>query len=710
MLSLTQDIPLPTLRADIEFFEGPKEKDGSPSYVIHDPVSGTFSKIGWDEATIFQRLRPGQTLLKLIDELKKETTLKVTPNEVANLLSDAEKNLLTTNALIKSPQKLIESIQEKKISPFNWLIRHYLYFRIPFIHPDKFLEKALPLVRILWSFQAKAAYLICIIYGLFILTQRFETYLSTFHQFYSLQGLFAYAIVIIVLKTAHEFGHAFVAKNYQVRVPTMGIAFMVFFPVAYSDVTDAWRLSDRKNRVHIALAGIKVEIVIGGIALALWGITPPGILNSICFILSSTTLLSTLLVNLNPAMRFDGYYILTDLWGIDNLSQQTGEYTKWFFRKYLLGVNLPCPVRTSNRQNQVRMILYSLYAWHYRFFLYLGIAVLVYFKFTKPLGITLFLLEVGVFIVRPIIEEIKMIVKVKQEIKINFRIIITLMLVLGLVAWAAWPLSRTGKAPAIYHSQTSQILYVQTAGQIKEVLVERGASVKEGDPLIHMESKILDAEIALLSVALDELKHDIDSLNMSETKMSLVPEKEKQLAATEEEVNGLINQKRNMTLRAQISGIVSDLDPFLKPGIYISKNQSIGRIISLSDTRIDAFVFEKNVNHIRTGQRVTFYPVYQSEPVQGFIESISPIREEYVDYMELGAVAAKELPLVKDPVSNQLTFVESYYRVRIVPAGTLPAQLKIGTGGHIRYQTPKRSHALELLKYGYSILVRESGF
>ena len=75
MLSLNQDVPLPALRPDIEIFAGPLEEDGSPTYVIHDPVSGIFSKIGWGEAAVLQRLRQGQTLVSLMRELSKQTTL-----------------------------------------------------------------------------------------------------------------------------------------------------------------------------------------------------------------------------------------------------------------------------------------------------------------------------------------------------------------------------------------------------------------------------------------------------------------------------------------------------------------------------------------------------------------------------------------------------------------------------------------------------------
>ena len=95
MFSQEQDKPLPALRPDVEIFAGPVEEDGSPSYVIHDPVSGVFNKIGWGEAAVLQRLRGGQTLFSIVRELDEQTTLNTNPEEVAALCEDAEKKGLT---------------------------------------------------------------------------------------------------------------------------------------------------------------------------------------------------------------------------------------------------------------------------------------------------------------------------------------------------------------------------------------------------------------------------------------------------------------------------------------------------------------------------------------------------------------------------------------------------------------------------------------
>jgi putative peptide zinc metalloprotease protein len=710
MLSLNQDVPLPALRPDIEIFAGPLEEDGSPTYVIHDPVSGTFSKIGWGEAAVLQRLRQGQTLFSLMRELAKQTTLNSNPEEVVSLCEDAEFQGLTINSQVRPAQQLLEIATAKKVSPLKWLVYHYLYFRIPILYPDEFLDRALPRVRVLFSRQAKFIYLLFACIGLYFLSQRFGNYLSTFLYFFSVKGFIAYSIVIIILKTAHEFGHAFVAKHYGVRVPTMGLAFMVFAPMAYSDVTDAWRLRSRKKRLAIALAGVKVELVIGAFAMALWGLTPPGILNSICFLLSSTTLLSTFLVNLNPAMRFDGYYILSDLWGIDNLSSQTTQFTKWFLRRNLLGIDAPCPISKPKPRKQLKIILYSIYAWNYRFFLYLGIAVLVYYKFTKTLGLILFFLEIMIFIVRPIIEEIKVLMKIKSQIKFSLRLCVTLSVVLLGAGWAILPLPRTKEAPAVFLPVHSQVAYAAREGQIKEILVERGQTIEKGTVLARLESESLNAEIEYLLISRKQLEHDIERLIMDEEFREMVPEMEKQLASIEEKLAGLTEQRNQLIIKATISGKLVEWDPMLIPGCYIKKHQALGRIATTDKVRIDAFVSEKEVKHLDIGQDVKFYPADHSDCVPGIIQRVDPIREESVDFLDIGAAAAKELPLVTGSSSSKLTLLESYYRASIAVNEKYRENVRLGQSGQVRYHTHKRSFAWELLLYGYSVFIRESSF
>lgn len=710
MVAVETDNRLPVLRSDIEIYAGPLEEDGSPVYIVHDPVSGVFHKIGWEEAQIIKRLRSGQTLPGLKAEIEKNTTLSVTAEDIAALCQEARLNHLTMDTLIQPPERLSEHVKSVRPTFWKWLAQHYLYFRISLFQPDAFLTRHMDKACGFVSSTAILIYAAMALLGLYFLTQRFESYLATFSYFYTAKGLVVYTLSIVFLKLAHEFGHAFVAKYYGLRVTSMGIAFMVFFPVAYSDVTDAWRLRNRRKRLNIALAGIRVELVIGAFALAFWGLTPPGVMNSLCFILSSTSLLSTLLINLNPAMRYDGYYILSDVLGIDNLFQQATAYTKWLAWRILLGVRWACPIAGVSTKKRAQMVVYALYAWHYRLFLYLGIALIVYHKFTKVLGIFLFVLEITLLIVHPVAGEITMLIKERKQMHMNRRMIVTLLALTALIFWVVLPLPRTSHVPGVYLPGSRQTLYVQKGGRVTKILKKQGDSVRKGDEVVRVESETLTAEIDVLAIEIKQLDYTVQRLSKNSGRMGLIPEIREKLASRKEELAGLVEQRKQLVLKAKIDGRIVWMDDTLQSGIYVGEKQVIGQIATLMDTRINAFFSEKQIKHIRKGDSVIFYPIDYTESLPGIIARINPIREERVDLMEIGTLAARELPLIKNALSGRMTLVDSFYKVTIVPVVMPGSTIRLGTSGRIRYKTAKRSLAWEFLQYCYTVIIRESGF
>jgi len=199
-------------------------------------------------------------------------------------------------------------------------------------------------------------------------------------------------------------------------------------------------------------------------------------------------------------------------------------------------------------------------------------------------------------------------------------------------------------------------------------------------------------------------------LTRDDARTALVPEMEKQLAATEEELAGLIEKRDQFAIKAKISGILVELDPMLGPDVYVKESEAIGRISSRDNVRIDAFISEKELNHLTIGQEVVFCPADHSDQVFGVIERVDPIRKGAVDYLNIGAVAAQNLPVVAEASSDKLTFLESYFRVNVDIKGEYPDNIRIGQSGHVRYMTQKRSLAWELLLYCYSVIIRESSF
>lgn len=132
-------------------------------------------------------------------------------------------------------------------------------------------------------------------------------------------------VCYVLMKLAHEASHALACARFGAECHEIGIYFLAFTPCLYCDVSDVWRLPSKTARIMVSAAGIWAEVTIATLAALVWLATHDGFLNSLCFNLMLLGSVSTLLVNANPLLRFDGYYILADLVDVPNLRQQGGE-------------------------------------------------------------------------------------------------------------------------------------------------------------------------------------------------------------------------------------------------------------------------------------------------------------------------------------------------------------------------------------------------
>jgi putative peptide zinc metalloprotease protein len=153
----------------------------------------------------------------------------------------------------------------------------------------------------------------------------------------------AYLLAIVV----HEAGHAFTTKRYGREVPRVGVGWYWFGPVAYVDTSDMW-LEGRWPRIAVSIAGPYANLVLGGLAsIAAWFV-PSAVLSAALWEFALLSYLAVLL-NFNPLMEFDGYYVLSDLLERPNLRPRA---LAW------LGQDLIPALRTSGRLKGHRLELF----------------------------------------------------------------------------------------------------------------------------------------------------------------------------------------------------------------------------------------------------------------------------------------------------------------------------------------------------------------
>lgn len=713
MTAMVDDPILPPLRPDIEILPGPDASDGSPTYLLYDPLQATFEKADWIQGEILRLLSRPLRLSEVLQSLARTTPTKVTKEDVLSLVSDAVQKGLTRQTVVRPVEALEAEYAERRLRPLLWLFTHYLYFRLPLLHPDDFLAQILPWIRPLGSRVALLLYSMITLLGLVLTIQRLDLYLATFPYFFTWRGVVAYGIAIAFLKLIHEFSHAFTAKALGVRVPTMGLAFLFLWPVPFCDVTDAWRLPRRRDRLWISLAGIVAELIVGGLSLAGWVFAPPGVFRSIFFVLSSVTLASTFLVNLNPAMRFDGYYVLSDLLGIDNLQPRSFAALRWLYWKALFKADLAFPEKHLSRGPFLAMIVYALYAWIYRFFLYLGIAVFVYHAFTKVLGIFLFCLEVIYFLVRPVVVEIVGLYAMRSRLHLTLPGIGIFFLGCAGLTYLALPLPRRIAVPAITVPEKSQVVYVPRDG-IATFLhnLSPGDQVKAGTLLVAVENP--ESATRLRTLRLEkEIQEEMLLQAMRDPQgRARLPELRTTLSRIEAEIAHLEGEEKMSQLQAELDGTILDWDRSIRSGTAVRRDQILGEIASEDRQIVLAYIEEADLPEFSVAKRVCFRPDHQPEKVwEGEVRAIAVARASELPYRGLASIAGGEIPVAPDRM-GRLLLLESRYVAEILldppsPSGALD-DLRLGQTGKVWTETSPRSLLLDLFHHILRILVRES--
>ena len=310
---------LPELRQELRLESGAPGPSGQPTWLIVDPIQHRYIQIDDASYELLSYWQPGATFEALCQAMASEFGRSVRAEDLAAFVKFLEDNHLTAEPSSDGWKSYAAAAQRAEHSLFMWLIHNYLFIKIPLFKPEAALRRYLPFVRPLYTRTFFALIGLIGAAGLYLISRQWDVFSSTFQHFYSLEGALTYAVALVVVKSAHELGHAFTAVRYGCRVPSMGICFLVMFPVLYTDVTDAWRLKSRKQRLVIGGAGVTVELMLACLATFAWPFLAEGPAKSLAFSIATVGWVLSLAINLNPLMRFDGYYLFADALGVDNL-------------------------------------------------------------------------------------------------------------------------------------------------------------------------------------------------------------------------------------------------------------------------------------------------------------------------------------------------------------------------------------------------------
>ena len=437
-----------------------------------------------------------------------------------------------------------------------------------------------------------------------------------------------------------------------------------------------------------------------------WSFLPSGGLRDMAFVMATTTWISSLAINISPFMRFDGYYLLSDWWGIPNLHERSFRLARWWLREKLFGLNEPAP-EPFRRRRVALLILFAFSVWVYRFILFLGIAILVYNFFTKVLGIFLFLTEISWFILRPLWIELAEWRVRRKTIFARKRVWSSLVLLVcaTLVLFIPWRASITTNA--VLEAEAYSVVYLNAGGQLDSLLVASGQEVERGELLARLKNPDLSFRLQQIDnqIAVQRELRKSAALDLVFRQQNAVIAAE--LVRLETERAALLERFNDLNVHAPIGGKITEVTPELSPGQWVGVGQRLLAIKGKKGIKITAYVKEEDVFRVHETGFCRFYlPVTLEGPFACRVLDVGRSAEQVLKDEMLASAYNGDIPA--SFVENTLVPDHAIYKISAIVDKQLP-QINRQTLGMLQVDADRKSVIERFWRWSVAVLVRESG-
>lgn len=700
-------VALPRLREELDLLPGPTLPDGQPSWTLHDPTRNLFYRIDWITFEILRRWSHNNPA-DIAAATQVDTPLRLGPEDVERVALFLQENQLSQPDGAQGAQALAERLAKIEGTAFKWLLHHYLFFRVPLLQPDAWLTRWQSTAG--FFFTRKFAYLTLAAFGFGMLevVRHWDSFMGSLADTFNWEGLLAYGVALFGVKLLHELGHAFTAKRLGCRVPTMGVAFLVLWPMAYTDTNESWRLTQHKQRLTVAMAGIATELIIAAWSTLAWALLPDGGLRSAAFFLATTSWVATLAINASPFMRFDGYFIVSDALDLPNMHGRSFALARWKLREWLFDLGEHKPEYFSKRK-EMALIAFAWVTWLYRLVIFLGIAVLVYSFFIKLLGIFLFLVEIVWFVALPIYAELKvwrqLMPRIRQRQRWRWSAVgLAAVLVLFVLPWPGRVVSSGLLRPAEVWP-----LFIPAGTIVERLPVSESAKVAADAELLVLAAPEASSRREMVLARVSRLRLQAAAAGFETESRNRMQSGAVELTTAEAELASLGEELLRYRPRAPFAGRLRDLDPDLQPGQWLTRKEKAGVLVGDGAYVVETYLDEEAVKRIEPGDGGIFWldagagPVISLKVVNVDADATRVLPNGMLAVQAGGHVLARER-------AGQFYPERSVYRVALAVQSPVGELTDRSWRGHLVIRARWEVPAWRYLRNGLSVLLREAGF
>ena len=317
---------------------------GPNAYTVRDELRRTYFQTGEQEAFLLQQLKAASTWQQLAENYSRQFSGELSKEDFAEfekvlrarrLLKAAD--LDAGEAASAAAADLLDEANDESNSRRGSI----LYYRLPLLDPDRFLSFFTKTFPFFWTRGFLVGSIAVMLFSFLVLVNSRHELVATFQSVWQFETVAVTVLAVLLATAIHELGHGATCKRFGGSVHESGLLFMFFMPCMYVNVSDAWFIPERTKRLAITFAGGYCDLCLWALSVLVWRVTQFGTLpNHVAFILM-TTCATRSLMNFNPLLRLDGYYLLTDLLDFPNLYSKARNYWMGSLNSWLWGAAKP---------------------------------------------------------------------------------------------------------------------------------------------------------------------------------------------------------------------------------------------------------------------------------------------------------------------------------------------------------------------------------
>ncbi len=558
------------LRRDLQWYPADRNSD---DWTVRDPVRLTYFRMRREEREFLQLLDGRRSLRTVVQKLSgRFPDVPFAASGLISFLSAAIRSGLLVSTIpghgtrlaLDRRRQQAAAVPRKLLS----LISHR--FRGPDPQPLLIrLDRAAgwvfhPAVLAGLALFVLTAALVVLSHG-----ARLAAELPQLDSMFTVRNLLQIGLIIAVVKVLHELAHGLTCVHHGRECHELGCVVIGVLPLLYCDVSDSWTLNSRWHRIQIAAAGIAVELFLAAVCGLLWVSSVPGPLHAAFLNIMLVCSLNTVLVNGNPLLRYDGYYVLSDLLNIPNLGPRSRQAAISLFDRYVLGVPLPAAVHGTGLR-AAGMPLFGLISGLYRLFV-LAAILLIFYRILapyrlEPIAWLLTASTAAGIAVQMFLALRQRISAVARSAGVSRAVVGLTGFILGIGLILFWPLPGSVRAPFTLTPGTSHPVYVSTPGRLVDS-ADYGQILKPGDTIARLASPDIELLLARTEAEYREQQVRLQWLRAArgaspESALAL-PATQAALRSTEERLAALRRRASRLHLSSPAAGTL--LPPRTRP-------------------------------------------------------------------------------------------------------------------------------------------------